>query len=168
MERILAAFDVANLWKACRQEFGPNARIDWQIMCEWMRSRRYPEPVQQRAVAYLVTDPNQKHHALAQTMRHYGYTVRERYMQYHKALKKPFRSDWDIGITIDAMDQIDSYDTFVLASGDGDFSLLLEYLKERGKKVVVLTFESAVSKLLYGVADEMHILKHDNCCFNQA
>lgn len=161
-ERIFAAYDVANLWKACRQEFGPLARVNFQALAEIVRSKRHPVPVKQHSCAYLVTDPKQKHHGLRYVLRDLGYQVRERHMQHHKALLKPLRTDWDVGITIDAIDQLDSYDTFVLASGDGDFGLLIDYLKLKGKHIVVLTFESAASKILYQVADELYILSKES------
>jgi uncharacterized LabA/DUF88 family protein len=166
-ERIFAAFDVSNIWKACAQEFGPAARVDWQTLCETMRGKRYPAPVRQRATAYIVTDPRQKHHALAESLRYFGYNVRERYMAFHKGMKKPLHTDWDVGITIDAMAHIDNYDTFVLVSGDGDFGLLLEHLKAQGKKTVVLTFATAASKILYEVADELHIMHKESVIYSE-
>lgn len=161
-ERIFACYDIANLWKACRQEFGPLARVDFQALAEIVRSKRYPVPVHQRLCAYLVTDPKQKHHGLRYVLRDLGYQVRERHMQHHKALLRPLRTDWDVGITIDAVSQLDQYDTFVLASGDGDFGLLIDFLKTHGKRIVVLTFASAASKILYNVADELYILTKEN------
>lgn len=166
-ERIFAAFDVANIWKACRQEFGIKARIDFQVLSEMVRSKRHPAPVTQRLFAYLVTDERQKHHPFRQALRYMGYQIRERYMRNHKGLVKPLHTDWDVGITIDAIDQLETFDTFVLASGDGDFGLLLQYLKGKGKRTVVLTFESAVSRILYDTADELYILNRENISFTE-
>ena len=36
------------------------------------------------------------------------------------------KGDWDVGITLDVMDAADHVDEVVLASGDGDFDMLLE------------------------------------------
>jgi uncharacterized LabA/DUF88 family protein len=68
---------------------------------------------------------------------------------------KPFGTDWDIGITIDALDNLDDYDTFVLLSGNGDYHILLKDLKDRGKRVEVVTFENLYSHLLHDSADEI-------------
>ena len=39
------------------------------------------------------------------------------------------KGDWDVGITIDALEASKKVDTIVLLSGDGDFDLLLEIVK---------------------------------------
>ena len=51
------------------------------------------------------------------------------------------KGDWDVGITIDVMDQALKVDTLVLVSGDGDFDILV--------KKVVLDYDKNVD--LYGV-----------------
>ena len=42
------------------------------------------------------------------------------------------KGDWDVGITIDVLDVAERVDEIVLASGDGDFDLLLERVRSRG------------------------------------
>lgn len=49
------------------------------------------------------------------------------------------KADFDVEISVDAVDWIDKYDTFVLFSGDSDFVYLTEYLKKSGKTVIVLS-----------------------------
>ena len=160
-ERVLLAIDVSNMWKSCREEFGDNARVDFQVLGGYIPALRYPTVVQQKLVAYIVTNPAQKHHALSQVLRALGYTIRERYLRHEKGLAKPLHTDWDVGITIDAIDLIDTYDTFVLASGDGDFVMLLDYLKSKGKKTIVLSFARSTAKALYACADELHTFKEN-------
>jgi len=59
-----------------------------------------------------------------------------------------------VGITIDAVRIAPSVDTIVLASGDGDFIALVEYLKNQGKRVEVIAFGRSASLNLKEVADE--------------
>jgi hypothetical protein len=59
VERIYVACDVSNLWKACREEFGQQARVDFQVLANMVPASRHPEPVRQKLVAYLVTNPKQ-------------------------------------------------------------------------------------------------------------
>ncbi|MGA9292744.1 MAG: NYN domain-containing protein, partial [Ignavibacteriaceae bacterium] len=40
------------------------------------------------------------------------------------------KGDWDIGITIDILDYVKQSDIVVLASGDGDFGLLVDKIKK--------------------------------------
>jgi uncharacterized LabA/DUF88 family protein len=152
-QRFFTAVDISNLWRSCRDEFGDDARVDFQVLGSMIPAMHHPSPVTQHLVAYLVSRPGQKHQALAGVLRSFGYSVRERYMRHDKVSDKPTRTDWDVGITIDAIDLIETYDTFVLVSGDGDFVMLLNYLKQRGKKTVVLTFEKSASRQLYTTAD---------------
>lgn len=42
------------------------------------------------------------------------------------------KGDWDVGITIDVLDVAARVDEVVLASGDGDFDLLLERVRAGG------------------------------------
>lgn len=157
-ERVFVACDVANMWKSCREQFGQKARVDFQVLKEIVPAIRDKTPVWQTLCAYIVTSPRGDHHNFEAVLKSLGYCVRERCMRFAKGDDGPLRSDWDVGITIDAIDKIDTYDTFVLVSGDGDFSYLLEYLKGKGKTTVVLTFEQNTSRLLYDSADELHFL----------
>jgi uncharacterized LabA/DUF88 family protein len=64
------------------------------------------------------------------------------------------KADWDVGIVIDAIRTAASLDVIVLASGDGDFIPLVEYLKNQGKRVEVLSFGKTTSLKLKEAADE--------------
>ena len=46
-------------------------------------------------------------------------------------------ADWDIGICINIIENIDTFDTLVLGSADGDFEPLVRYLRKLGKTVIV-------------------------------
>lgn len=41
------------------------------------------------------------------------------------------KGDWDVGITIDILDRAEHCDVVVLASGDGDFDLLVQHVRHR-------------------------------------
>ena len=110
-----------------------------------------PQKVKQQLIAYLVSNPRDNHHAFSQSLRGYGFKLRERFLAYNKY--HSIRTNWDVGITIDAIHNLDDYDTFVLMSGDGDFSQLLEYLKQYGKKTVVMSFGTSTSNDLRRTAD---------------
>ena len=53
------------------------------------------------------------------------------------------KGDWDVGITIDVMEYAKDADVVVLASGDGDFDLLMSKIRN----------DFGVSAEVYGVAD---------------
>lgn len=69
------------------------------------------------------------------------------------------KANFDVEITIDALDKKDSYDTLVLFSGDSDFSALVHYLKGKNKKVIVISTKKHVSKELVKSANKFIDLK---------
>lgn len=63
----------------------------------------------------------------------------------------------DIRLCVDAMDLCyakEHIDTFVIVSGDSDFSPLVSKLKENGKRVIGLGMKGSTSDLLSGNCDE--------------
>lgn len=63
----------------------------------------------------------------------------------------------DIRLCVDAMDLCYSkvhIDTFVIVSGDSDFSPLVSKLKENGKRVIGLAMRKSTSELLMNACDE--------------
>jgi uncharacterized LabA/DUF88 family protein len=63
------------------------------------------------------------------------------------------KCNFDVEMTMDMITKIDTYDTTMLFSGDSDFGGLLQYLKSKGKRVVIISTRNRMSKELQGVAD---------------
>jgi len=160
-ERVYVAVDVSNLWHACRKQFGDTARLDFLALSKMVQALRHPAQIRQQLVAYTITHSRTRPGAFVNTLKTYGYEVRERHMSYTKVTKtlfKPFRTDWDVGITIDAIHAMSSYDTFCLMSGDADFDQLIDYLRYQGKHTLVLSFEDVFGRRLYNHADDVVML----------
>lgn len=174
VERVYVAVDVQNVWYSSKEQFGASARMDFEKLKNLISNKplaRIPRKLQ--LVAYTVTSSTRrrgdgtlryvgkgKNERFLSTLKRIGYGVRNREMYAEKGIKKPFHTDWDIGIALDAMQYLDEYDTFSLVSGDGDYSILIEKLKEKGKFVEVVTFESTLSRLLHVSANRViHILR---------
>ena len=64
------------------------------------------------------------------------------------------KADWDVGLTVDAVRTAEIVDTIIIASGDGDFIPLVEYLKNQGRRVEVLSFGKSTSGKLKEIADD--------------
>jgi hypothetical protein len=76
------------------------------------------------AYAYAIDRGDSKQQQFQQILRNLGFTVKLKpYIQRSDGSAK---GDWDVGITLDIMDAADHVDEVVLASGDGDFDMLLE------------------------------------------
>ena len=70
-----------------------------------------------------------------------------------KFLNKIPKCNFDVEITMGMIIKADKYDSIFLLSGDSDFGALLGYLKDKGKKIVVLCTRNRMSKELQEVAD---------------
>lgn len=80
------------------------------------------------ASAYAIERGDSRQQQFQQILRNLGFTVKLKpYIQRNDGSAK---GDWDVGITIDVLDAAPKVDEIVLASGDGDFDLLLEKVRE--------------------------------------
>lgn len=175
MERVRVAVDVMNLWYAGRDQFGRDVRVNFDKLRNLIQSHnigRYPRKL--KLVAYTITasakvDNNittyhnqPRNEKFLETLQKAGYEIRNRNLYLEKGVKKPFASDWDVGITIDTLHSMTDYDTFCLVSGDGDYALLIDDLKSHNKYVEVVTFESVTSRKLYASADRViHLTENE-------
>lgn len=62
------------------------------------------------------------------------------------------KCNFDVEITVDAIRLMEYYDTFALFSGDSDFSMLLKFLRRRGKKIF-LFYAGRISYSIKNYAD---------------
>ena len=65
------------------------------------------------------------------------------------------KCNFDVELTIDAIDNIDDYDVGIICSGDGDFVKLIKYLKGKKKKAVVLAAGERLSNKLEDSANQV-------------
>jgi uncharacterized LabA/DUF88 family protein len=63
------------------------------------------------------------------------------------------KCNFDVEMTMDMVQQMENYDTVFLWSGDSDFHILLQYLKSKKKKVIILCNRGFVSEELYKYSD---------------
>jgi uncharacterized protein (TIGR00288 family) len=145
-QRVAVLIDVQNLYHSAKNLY--QARVNFGAILRTAVNQRNLI----RAFAYVVRTKSGEEKAFFEALIKLGIETRIRDLQeFYGGLKK---ADWDVGITIDAVRIAPSVDTICLASGDGDFLQLIEYLKNQGKRVEVIAFgRSASSKLKEG-ADE--------------
>ncbi|MDD5721289.1 MAG: NYN domain-containing protein [Candidatus Pacebacteria bacterium] len=65
-----------------------------------------------------------------------------------KFLGKINKCNFDVEMTMDIIQQMEKYDTIFLWSGDSDFHTLLQYLKSKKKKAIVICARDFVSEEL--------------------
>ncbi len=145
-QRVAVLIDVQNLYHSAKNLYG--ARVNFGEVLKLAVSQR----VLIRAFAYVVKTKTGEEKAFFGALKKIGIEIRVRDLQeFYDGMKK---ADWDVGIAVDAIRISPSVDTIVLASGDGDFLQLIEYLKNQGKRVEVIAFSKSASLKLKRSADE--------------
>ncbi|MBZ9578129.1 NYN domain-containing protein [Patescibacteria group bacterium] len=145
-QRVGVLIDVQNLYHSAKNLY--NARVNFREILKLAVSERNLI----RAFAYVVRTKTGEEKAFFEALTKLGIETRVRDLQEFYGGQK--KADWDVGIVIDAIKIAPSVDTLVLASGDGDFISLVEYLKNQGKRVEVIAFGRSSSGRLKEIADE--------------
>lgn len=106
-----------------------------------------------RAMAYVVTTESGEESAFFEALNKLGIEIRTKDLQvFYGGAKK---ADWDVGLAIDAVSLAPKLDAVILATGDGDFVPLVEYLKRKdGCQVEVISFGKSSSGKLREAADD--------------
>ena len=145
-QRVGVLIDVQNLYHSAKNLYG--ARVNFREILKLAVSQRNLI----RVFAYVVRTKTGEEKPFFEALTKLGIETRIKDLQeFYGGMKK---ADWDVGIVIDAIRIAPSVDAVVLVSGDGDFILLVEYLKNQGKRVEVLAFGKSASGKLKEVADE--------------
>ena len=145
-QRVAVLIDVQNLYHSAKNLYG--ARVNFREILKLAVSGRSLI----RVFAYVVRTKTGEEKPFFEALTKLGIETRIRDLQeFYGGLKK---ADWDVGITVDAIRIAPTVDTIVLASGDGDFLQLVEYLKNQGKRVEAIAFGKSASSKLKEIADE--------------
>ncbi|ANY90104.1 MULTISPECIES: NYN domain-containing protein [Pseudomonas] len=130
VKKIALFADVQNLYYTVRQVHG----CHFNYAALWADVSSQGQIVE--AVAYAIDRGDSKQQQFQQILRNLGFEVRLKpFIQRSDGSAK---GDWDVGITLDVIDAASRVDQVVLASGDGDFDLLMERASERhGVETVV-------------------------------
>ncbi len=87
-----------------------------------------------KAIAYAIDKGDEKQIKFQKILENIGFEIKLKpYIQRSDGSSK---GDWDIGITIDILDYVKQSDIIVLASGDGDFGLLIDKIKKEYNVIV--------------------------------
>ena len=152
-QRVAVLIDVQNLYHSAKNLY--RARVNFREILKLAVSKRNLI----RAFAYVVRTKTGEEKPFFDALIKLGIETRVKDLQeFYGGLKK---ADWDVGIVIDAIRIVPGVDTLVLASGDGDFIPLVEYLKNQGKRVEVVAFGRTASSKLRESADEFIDLEED-------
>ncbi|MGR8950017.1 MAG: LabA-like NYN domain-containing protein [Gammaproteobacteria bacterium] len=145
--RIALFVDVQNIYYTVRDSY--RRMFDYQKL--WQAMLQRGEIVHAAAYAIDRDDPNQR--KFQHKLREIGFEVKLK--PYIQRADGSSKGDWDVGITIDVLEESSNADIVVLATGDGDFAPLAERIKEKfGVEIWVVSVSSLTAKTLIDVADQ--------------
>jgi uncharacterized LabA/DUF88 family protein len=123
LEKVGIFVDVQNIYYTCRQAYKRN--FDYNKF--WAKATHEREVI--CAYAYATDRGDEKQSQFQDILRAIGFSVKLKPML--RRLDGTAKADWDVGIALDIFEEAQRCDTIVLASGDGDFCILLERIKQR-------------------------------------
>jgi uncharacterized LabA/DUF88 family protein len=115
--------DVQNIYYTTQQAFA--RQFDYSAF--WAEVTADRKVVTATAFAIQREDERQKR--FQNILRAIGFEVKLR--PYIQRIDGSAKGDWDVGITLDVMEHAAQADVVVLASGDGDFDLLVQKVREK-------------------------------------
>jgi len=135
MDKVAIFADVQNLYYTVKQQY--NCHFDYGAFWEHATAGRSLV----KAIAYATDKGDRKQIDFQQILRKMGFEIKlTPFLQRRDGSAK---GDWDVGIALDMVEYAKQVDTIVLASGDGDFTAVVNKIKQEHK----------VSVEIYGVPD---------------
>ncbi len=146
-QRVAILIDVQNLYHSAKNLY--NARVNFSEVLKAALSDRKLV----RAIAYVIKTETGEETAFFEALTKMGIETKMKDLQiFPGGIKK---GDWDVGMAVDAIRLGDFFiDVLILATGDGDFVPLVEYLKNRGRQVEVIAFGRSTSAKLKEATDD--------------
>ena len=146
-QRVGIFIDTQNLYHSAKNLY--HAKVNFGAIIKEVLDNR----VLIRAVAYVVTTESGEEKAFFEALSKVGIETRTKPLQIFLGGAK--KADWDVGLAVDAIKMAPKLDTVIIASGDGDFVPLVEYLKNNGgAQVEVVAFGKSSSARLIEASDD--------------
>lgn len=137
-QRVGVFIDTQNLYHSAKHLY--KSRVNFQAVLEEAVGDR----ILVRAIAYVISTEAGDETAFFDALTKIGIETKVKGLQIFSDGAK--KADWDVGIAIDAVKLAPKLDTIVIASGDGDFVPLIEYLDlNEGCQVEVISFGKSSS-----------------------
>ena len=146
-QRVGIFIDTQNLYHSAKNLY--KAKVNFgQVVKEAVAGRNLI-----RAIAYVIRTESEEEKGFFDALNKLGIETKVKDIRIFAGGAK--KADWDIGMAIDAIAMGQKLDTVILATGDGDFVPLVEYLKYTyGVQVEVIAFGKSSSGQLREAADD--------------
>lgn len=152
-QRVGVFVDIQNMYYSARAIY--NQKVNFKAVLEHSVSGRQLV----RALAYGITTEEAHEEDFHEALSGQGFEVKTKPLQSFVGGQK--KGDWDVGIAMDILRLEPKIDVAVLVCGDGDFVPLVEFSKERGLRMEVVSFRESTSKALIEAADSYFDLSSD-------
>jgi uncharacterized LabA/DUF88 family protein len=144
-QRVGVFVDVQNLYYSARNIY--NARVKFnEVLDAAVGDRKLI-----RAIAYVIKADMPEEKSFFDALGKAGYEVKMKELQTFAGGHQ--KGDWDVGIAMDIIKMLNKIDVVVLASGDGDFVPLLEYLQMSGQLTETVAFGKSCSAKIKELTD---------------
>ena len=145
-QRVGVFIDTQNLYHSARNLY--KARVNFgAVVKDVVAGRKLV-----RAVAYVITTEAGDEKNFFEALTKQGIETKTKDLQIFSSGSK--KADWDVGLAVDAIKMAPRLDCVVIASGDGDFIPLVEYLQTIGIQVEVVSFGQSTSGKLREAVDD--------------
>lgn len=146
-QRVAVFIDTQNLYHSAKNLY--NAKVNFAAIMDTAVAKRKLI----RALAYVITTEAGDETNFFDALTKIGIETKTKDLQiFYGGAKK---ADWDVGLAVDAIRLAQKVDTIVLATGDGDFVPLINFLKEHfGVQVEVISFGRSSSTKLREVCED--------------
>ena len=144
-QRVALFIDTQNLYHSARSLY--KARVNFaNVLKEAIAGRKLV-----RAIAYVITSESGDEKNLFEALTKIGIETKTKDLQVFAGGHK--KADWDVGLAVDAIKMAPRLDAVIIASGDGDFVPLVEYLKTK-TQVECISFGRSTSQKLRESVDD--------------
>ncbi len=149
-ETIALFVDSQNLYYSARMGYA--AKVNYEKLLKLIAENRKLV----KAYAYIVQPPEGDVKPFAMSLERIGYIVKIKDVRTRS--NGSAKANWDMGIALDILGILDRVDTIVLASGDGDFVPLVDFIKARNRRVEIFAFAENTAYDLKEKADRFEPL----------
>lgn len=152
-QRVAVFIDTQNLYHSAKNLYKTKVNFDAVVKAA-VGGRKLV-----RALSYVVTTESGEEQSFFEALEKVGIEVKTKDLQiFYGGAKK---ADWDVGMAIDAVKVADKVDAIVIATGDGDFIPLVEYVRSHGCQIEAITFGRSCSSKLREFVDHFTDLDDD-------
>jgi uncharacterized LabA/DUF88 family protein len=147
MEKVILLVDVQNIYYTTQHIHHCN--FDYNEF--WSQATANRNVV--KALAYAIDRGDEKQRQFQNILKAIGFEVKLK--PFIQRADGSAKGDWDVGITIDAIEYAKQVDVVVLASGDGDFDLLVKKIRsDHGASVEVYGVQKLTAASLIEAASK--------------